>query len=136
MNEAQCEMLKKFGSDCICVDETHGTNNYDFKLTTMLVLDEMRQGFPACAFLVSNRTDASALAILSEKIREKCGTIFPQIFLSDVAENFYNAWISVMNAAAMRLFCSWYVDRPWRKNLRKIRFQVKQVENSIKRKRC
>ena len=26
MNEAQCEMLKKFGSDCICVHETHGTN--------------------------------------------------------------------------------------------------------------
>ena len=54
MNEAQYETLKKFGSDCICVDATHETNNYDFKLTTVFVLDEMGQGFP-CAFLLSNR---------------------------------------------------------------------------------
>ena len=121
-------MLRKFGSDCICVYETHKTNNYDFKLTTVLVLDEMRQGFPACAFLVSNRTDAIALEILFENIREKCGTISPHIFMSDMAEIFYNAWISVMNAVAMRLFCSRHIDRAWRKNLKKIKSQVRQVE--------
>ena len=48
--------------------------------------------------------------------------------MSDMPGNFYNAWISVMNAAAMRLFCSWHVNRAWRKNLKKIRSQVRQVE--------
>ena len=69
MNEAQCETLKKFGSDCICVDKTHGINNYDFKLTTVLVLVEMKQRFP-CAFILSNRTDTSVIEIIL-KISER-----------------------------------------------------------------
>ncbi|XP_047103705.1 uncharacterized protein LOC124722613 [Schistocerca piceifrons] len=57
MNRAQREMLSKYGEDCICIDGTHGLNGYDFEVTTLLVLDELRQGFP-CAFLISNRKDA------------------------------------------------------------------------------
>ncbi|KAJ8911228.1 hypothetical protein NQ315_014940 [Exocentrus adspersus] len=56
MNAAQVEMLQTFGSDCICVDGTHGLNSYNFEMNTVLVIDDMRQGFP-CAFLVSNRSD-------------------------------------------------------------------------------
>ncbi|GFV99047.1 uncharacterized protein TNCV_1510251 [Trichonephila clavipes] len=55
MNDAQCEMLKKYVSH-ICIDGTHGTNGYDFELITLLILDDVRQGFP-CSFFISNRTD-------------------------------------------------------------------------------
>ncbi|GFS78762.1 uncharacterized protein NPIL_585391 [Nephila pilipes] len=34
MTEAQGEILKKFSSDCICIDSTHGVNGYGFELTT------------------------------------------------------------------------------------------------------
>lgn len=56
MNTAQADFLKKYGNDCICIDSTHGVNGYGFELSTVLVLDDMRQGFP-CAFLISNRSD-------------------------------------------------------------------------------
>lgn len=49
MNPAQIQMLKQYGQDVICMDGTHGTNAYNFELTTVLVLDDLRQGFP-CAF--------------------------------------------------------------------------------------
>ena len=64
MNSAQSEILKKYGSDCVCIDGTHGLNSYGFELITLLVLDDMRQGFP-CAFLISNRTDENVLSFFS-----------------------------------------------------------------------
>lgn len=53
MNDAQLEILMKFGNDSISIDETHELNAYHFQLYTILVL---RQGIPAC-FLFSNRGD-------------------------------------------------------------------------------
>lgn len=62
MTDAQSEILKKFGGDCICVDGTHGTNQYGFQLFTIMVLYDLREGFP-CAFLISNRSDESILSL-------------------------------------------------------------------------
>ncbi|XP_049772057.1 uncharacterized protein LOC126153889 [Schistocerca cancellata] len=62
MNNAPCEILKKHGSDCISIDGTHGTNGYSFELITLLVLDDLRQGFP-CAFRISNRSDQDVLSL-------------------------------------------------------------------------
>lgn len=39
MTVAEKEMLK-FGHEKICIDSTHGTNPYDFLLTTLLVVDD------------------------------------------------------------------------------------------------
>ena len=52
----QAEMLKKFGGKVVCVDATHGTNAYDFKLITLLVVDEYGEGFPV-AWCVTNKED-------------------------------------------------------------------------------
>ena len=42
---SQAEMLCKCGHNkIICVDDTHGTNSYDFNLTTILVVDEKVKG--------------------------------------------------------------------------------------------
>ena len=38
--EFQRDMCKKLGGNVVCIDSTHGTNNYDFKLVTILVVDE------------------------------------------------------------------------------------------------
>ena len=73
---------------------THGTNMYDFKLITVLVLDELGEGVPV-AWMISNREDALALTPFFRKIREKCGDISTKVFMSDDADNFYNAWKSV-----------------------------------------
>ncbi|XP_068085459.1 uncharacterized protein [Anabrus simplex] len=55
-------------------------------------------------------------------------TLQPKVFMSDMAETFYSAWLCVMMPAKFRLFCSWHVDRAWRKNLSKVKGREKQVE--------
>ncbi|XP_054271840.1 uncharacterized protein LOC128992333 [Macrosteles quadrilineatus] len=122
MTEAQRDLLKKFGSDYICIDSsgTHGMGAYHFEVLTLIVIDEMRQGFP-CAFFISNRTDKSAVSEFLSAIREKVGIINPKVFMSDMAESFYNAWKEVMGQVDKRLFCIWHVDRAWQKNLSKIK---------------
>ncbi|GFT80353.1 c2H2-type domain-containing protein [Nephila pilipes] len=56
----QKEMMRKFGEQIICVDSTHGTNCYDFKLITVLVVDDFGEGFPV-AWCISNREDFTIL---------------------------------------------------------------------------
>ncbi|GFV16592.1 c2H2-type domain-containing protein [Trichonephila clavipes] len=56
----QKEMLKKFGEEIVCVDSTHGTNSYNFKLITVLVVDDFDEGFPV-AWCISNREDFTVL---------------------------------------------------------------------------
>ncbi|XP_050311335.1 uncharacterized protein LOC126746956 isoform X1 [Anthonomus grandis grandis] len=125
MTAAQCEMLKIYGTDCICIDGTHGMNNYDFELITLLVVDDFRQGFP-CSFLVSNRSDKQVLKIFFHFAKSRLGTaLCPNVFMSDMAEAFFNAWIKIMSPPKFRLYCSWHVDQAWRKNLSKINTKEK-----------
>ena len=41
----QKHMLQQLGSNGVCCDSIHGTNAYDFSLTTLLVSDEFGKGF-------------------------------------------------------------------------------------------
>ena len=66
MNNYQQSMLEKYRHDVIFIDETRGMNSYHFNLTTLLVLDNMREGFP-CAFMISNRIDEAVLTIFYSK---------------------------------------------------------------------
>nr|CAH7748922.1 unnamed protein product [Callosobruchus chinensis] len=50
MNTAQAEILKNFSNDTLCIDATHGLNQYDFQLITLMVIDDMKQGFPCILF--------------------------------------------------------------------------------------
>jgi len=127
MNNYQQSMLEKYGHDVICIDETHGMNSYHFNLTTLLVLDDMREGFP-CAFMISNRIDEAVLTIFYSKIKSLTGQLQPNVFMSDMAESFFNAWIVEMKHPKHRLYCTWHVDRAWRKNLVKIKSKDKQYE--------
>lgn len=118
MNQAQGDILKKFGQEVICLDSTHGTNKYNFELTTILTIDDLHQGVP-CAFFLSNRTEFQALEVLFSKVRDQVGQFKPAVFMSDMANAFYNAWTHVNGEPERRLFCSWHVDRAWRVNISK-----------------
>ena len=56
----QCDLFKKFGCTAVCIDCTHGTNAYDFNLTTILVIDEYGEGLPV-GWMISNREDKQML---------------------------------------------------------------------------
>ena len=38
--------MKQFGSEAVCMDSAHGTNHYDFQLTTLLIVNEWGEGVP------------------------------------------------------------------------------------------
>lgn len=118
MTAAQSEILLKYGSDCICVDSTHGMNAYGFQLTTVMVLDDMRQGFP-CAFFLCNRSDTKAIEEFFKAIKDRIGIVSSKVFMSDMDDTFYNAWSCTMGESENRLYCTWHVDRAWKTNLKK-----------------
>ena len=66
----QAEMLCKCGHNKIIrVDDTHGTNFYDFNLTAILVVDEFGEGYPT-AWCISNRTDLIARCTILKLYKE------------------------------------------------------------------
>jgi len=81
-------IINYYGHDVICIDETHGMNSHHFNLTTLLVLDDMREGFP-CAFMISNHIDEAVLTIFYSKIKSLTGQLQPNVFISDMAESFF-----------------------------------------------
>ncbi|GFR32135.1 c2H2-type domain-containing protein [Trichonephila clavata] len=44
MNDTQEKLLELYGKNCIMIDSTHGTNQYNFQLTTLMVHDENHEG--------------------------------------------------------------------------------------------
>ncbi|XP_065218134.1 uncharacterized protein LOC135844585 [Planococcus citri] len=118
MNKPQIEMLQHYGNDVISIDGTHGMS-YDFQLFTLLVLDDIREGFP-CSFMVTNREDEQIMKIYFSVIRSFCGQITCKVFMSDMANQFSNAWNAIMGTPEYQLYCAWHVDNAWQKNLTKI----------------
>lgn len=105
MNNYQQSMLQKYGE------------------LVELVLGDML--FPC--FMISNRVDEVVLRILFSKIKNLTGQFKSKVFMSDMADSFYNAWIAEMEPPQHRLYCKWHVDRTWRKNLSKIKSKEKQA---------
>lgn len=127
MTNSQAEMMKQCGTDVIAVDSTHGTNAYDFQLTTLLVLDNYRQGF-SVAYLISSRIDQPTIKCFFELVKLKTGCITCNVLISDDYPAYGNAWSEVMGAPRHRLLCCWHVHRNWHKNLKKIPTVAKQKE--------
>ncbi|XP_050516483.1 uncharacterized protein LOC126891348 [Diabrotica virgifera virgifera] len=119
MNAFQQEQLIQYGSDKICINGTHGLNNYDFQLYTIVVVDRYGSGIPV-AFCFSNRSDSALFEFFFNKIKDKVGNIQTQTFMSDDAPAFYNAWRHIMGPAEHQLLCSWHVQRNFFQNLNKI----------------
>ena len=101
----------------ICVDGTHGTNSYDFTLITVMVIDEYGEGFPV-AWCISNRED---LINFFNALKKRVETLYPKWFMTDLAEQFYNAWVSTFGNKPRKLVCTWHVDRAWREKLKQLR---------------
>lgn len=112
MNNYQKLILEKFGDDVICIEDTHGMNLYNFNLTTILILDDMREGFP-CVFMINNRVDEAVLKILFSQIRALIGQIEPICLIWPIV--FFDACLVEMRQPTFRLYCTWHIDQAWRK---------------------
>jgi len=110
------EMFENHAMKLICVDATHGTNSYDFQLITVMVVDDFDQGVPV-AWLISNRENEATLSVFFSAIRSRCRDVKTDVFMSDDAEQYYNAWARSFERPSKKLLCSWHVDRSWRRKL-------------------
>ena len=119
--EMQAEMLGKFGpNQIVCIDDTHGTNGYNFTLITVMVVNEFGEGFPV-AWCISNRQDRIVMEVFFQSVKDNVGDIIPKWIMTDDAEQFFTAWIKVFGQGPNKLLCAWHVDRAWRTNLRQIK---------------
>ena len=120
--------MRKLGDGkIVCVDSTHSTTGYDFSLVTVVVVDEYGEGYPV-GWCLSNREDAVVMRAFFEAIKKKVGIITPAWFMSDDADQFYNAWIAVFGKQPKKLLCIWHVDRAWREKLSLIDDKEMQTE--------
>ncbi len=124
----QLEMMKAFGRNVICVDATHSTNQYEFLLVTVMVIDDFGEGIPV-AWAITTREDTSMLTYFFQELRTKTGPLSTQVFMSDDAMQYWSAWTAAYSSInTTKLLCAWHVDRAWRKALKE-RIPVK--ENQI-----
>ncbi|XP_065220895.1 uncharacterized protein LOC135847771 [Planococcus citri] len=117
MDKMQIALMKQFGCNKICVDSTHATNNYEYYLNTVLVVNDVDMGVPV-AHAISNKENTVFIKKFFEVIKEECGVIQTNTFMSDDFPAYINAWTQVMGKPTHTLLCHWHVDKNWRKNLK------------------
>jgi hypothetical protein len=116
-NEFQLEMLKEFGKNVVCCDATHATNVYGFLLITLMIIDDFGEGIPV-AWAISTREDTGVLKVFFNALMLKAGPIVPSVFMSDDANQYWNAWSDTFGGDnTKKLLCAWHIDRAWRKAL-------------------
>lgn len=114
MNNTMERKFREFGA-LVCIDGTHGITKYKgWELTTVLVKDETKAGFPV-AFMISNRQDQIIQEMFLGALKEKLGdiNISTDILMTDDDIKYYNAWIKTMESNPRKLLCSWHVLKNW-----------------------
>lgn len=113
----QRQFMLEFGADSVvCLDNTHGTNQYGFNLITLLVVDDFGESNPV-AFMISAKEDESVLVAFFGSIKARlpaASTFRASHVMTDDASQYHSAWVSVFGNAEKRL-CVWHVDRAWRR---------------------
>ena len=107
------QLFEKFGSNKICVDITHGTNEYEFHLTSVVVIDEFDRGFLA-AFCISNKiTEKHFLTFFPSYKKISCvfHLLKAKVFMSDDYPAYYNVWVKVVGGVEKQLLCTWQGDK-------------------------
>ena len=79
MMKFQVQMIHHFAKEKICIDETHGTNSYDFELHTLLTVDEFGAGCPV-SHCFSNRKDHVIVEVFFNSIKRKVGVIDVKVY--------------------------------------------------------
>ena len=61
------------------------------------------------------------MVIFLNEIKKRCGNTESRYFMSNMANQYHNAWVAVMNEGPKpkKLLCTWHVDKAWKSELRK-----------------
>lgn len=106
----QAAWLKKYGKNGVCLDGTHHSTRYSFKMITILVLDERQKGRPAAFFFCKEESEAD-LTVFFRGINERSDyPLKPAIVMTDDAVQYWKAWVNVFGAeGTQKLLCTWHL---------------------------
>ncbi|XP_061184345.1 uncharacterized protein LOC133192343 [Saccostrea echinata] len=116
MTKQQLTMYEKFAPIILCMDSTHKTNIYSFKLITLLVPDEFRNGYPV-AFCISNKEDEKAISIFLQSVKNRSPQTKVKIIMTDDDNSGWNAAQKVYGPDLKQFLCIWHVHRNWRRRI-------------------
>ncbi|CAB0010163.1 unnamed protein product [Nesidiocoris tenuis] len=126
-NDTQLDLLRKHGSDTVCFDGTQGMNQYPIEMTTLLIIDNLGQGFPT-AFMFCSRSDCQTMGVFVHVVQTALQTpLQTRVLMTDMSPIYYNGWCSVMPKPTHFALCTWHVDRAWQQNLTQIRVVEKRT---------
>ncbi|KFM64412.1 hypothetical protein X975_00560, partial [Stegodyphus mimosarum] len=94
------------------IDSTHGTNQYGFQLSTVMVHDENHEGLPI-AVLFSTRTATDTFISFFNAIKKRIANMETKVFMSDDTNSYYNAWQTVFEDSSRHLLCTWHINKNW-----------------------
>ncbi|KAL1454802.1 hypothetical protein WDU94_008939 [Cyamophila willieti] len=115
--EEQRKLMVQGCKNILVVDETHGTNQYDFQLLNMVIVDENRKGWPVGHF-VSSESDENTLKFFFEAISTKCPDLEINCVITDDDPKLINAIEAGFGKKICHLLCKWHLSRTFRKQLR------------------
>ncbi|XP_048735607.2 uncharacterized protein LOC125651055 [Ostrea edulis] len=124
MTKQQLDMYEKHAPIILCMDSTHKTNLYSFKLITLLVPDEFRRGYPV-AFCISNKENEQAISVFLNAVKSKSPQTKVNILMTDDDNAGWNAAKNVYGSNLEHFLCIWHVHKNWRL---KIQQHVKDTE--------
>lgn len=107
-NEAMLELLKSYGPECVMIDSTHKTNSYGLSLTTVQIRRGNSRHFNV-AFCISKGKDANTWKKFFSKILP--GGMSTNIFMSDMDNSYFNAWVDVVGPVTSKRVCEWHIHK-------------------------
>ena len=106
----QREIMQLYGRKSVCVEIHRKAQDQKLHVITLSVVYEGTHEVP-CSWLITNRDDILVYRAFFEAIKSKIGDLVTEVFIGDMAFNFYRAWIKVFTKPSKRMFASWEVIR-------------------------
>ncbi|KAI8482789.1 hypothetical protein Bbelb_394510 [Branchiostoma belcheri] len=103
--------------EVICLDATHGTNQYGYKVLTLVVPDEFGKGYPV-GHLISSHMDERTLYYFFKGVKNRCPSLKINVIMSDDDYSGPNAIKAVFGQEIKHLLCKWHIHRSWQRRLR------------------
>ena len=108
------EQLKMMdGREIVCIDATHGTNQYGYSLLNLLVPDEFGRGYPV-GHLISSCQDETTLTFFFKEIQKRSPDLKVTVMMTDDDYAAPNAVKAVFGPNVIHLLCKWHVKRAWK----------------------
>uniref|UniRef100_A0A8D8R8M3 MULE transposase domain-containing protein n=1 Tax=Cacopsylla melanoneura TaxID=428564 RepID=A0A8D8R8M3_9HEMI len=112
----QLELMKEHGGKILIVNETEGTNQYQYKLLTCMIVDDNRRGWPV-AHLLTSKSDAATLTFFFSALKDLGGVDNVTTVITDDNPALLNAMTEGFSKELSHLLCRWHVLTNLKKNL-------------------